>query len=152
MSIEQPNRVLVVDDDSDVRDLLTTVLRQRSLAVDAAADGQEALDLMREQQYAVIILDILMPVMDGFGVLDAMSRIEGSSPPVVLVLTGADRMTIEQLDAQRIHGIVRKPFDPEELASLVAACAEIKGRSPFEAMAMAMIAGGPFLAWLSGKI
>jgi len=106
---------------------------------------------MREHQYTVIILDILMPVMDGFAVLDAMSGMEGT-PPVVLVLTGADRLTIDRLDAQRIHGIVRKPFDPEELGSLIAACAEIRGRSPFEAMAMAMIAGGPFLAWLSGKI
>ena len=151
MNIEQPNRVLVVDDDSDVRDLLTTMLRQRSLAVDVAADGRQAIDLMREHQYMVIILDLLMPVMDGFAVLDAMSGMEGT-PPVVLVLTGADRLTIDRLDAQRIHGIVRKPFDPEELGSLIAACAEIRGRSPFEAMAMAMIAGGPFLAWLSGKI
>ena len=151
MNIEQPNRVLVVDDDSDVRDLLTTMLRQRSLAVDVAADGRQAIDLMREHQYTVIILDLLMPVMDGFAVLDAMSGMEGT-PPVVLVLTGADRLTIDRLDAQRIHGIVRKPFDPEELGSLIAACAEIRGRSPFEAMAMAMIAGGPFLAWLSGKI
>jgi len=151
MNIEQPNRVLVVDDDSDVRDLLTTMLRQRSLAVDVAADGRQAIDLMREHQYTVIILDLLMPVMDGFAVLDAMSGMEGT-PPVVLVLTGADRLTIDRLDAQRIHGIVRKPFDPEELGSLIAACAEIRGRSPFEAMAMAMIAGGPFLAWLSGKL
>lgn len=151
MSHEQPSRVLVVDDDSDVRELLTTIFRQRSLAVDLASDGRQALELMRENRYSVIILDILMPVLDGFGVLDGMSTLEGQSP-VVLVLTGADRRTIEQLDAQRIHGIVRKPFDPDELASLVAACAEIKGRSPFEAMAMAMIAGGPFLAWLSGKI
>ena len=151
MSIEQPNRVLVVDDDSDVRDLLTTIFRQRSLVVDTAADGREALELMREHRYTVIILDILMPVLNGFGVLEGMSSIEGQSP-VVLVLTGADRRTIERLDAQRIHGIVRKPFDPEELASLVAACAEIKARSPFEAMAMAMIAGGPFLAWLSSKL
>jgi len=151
MNIEQPNRVLVVDDDSDVRDLLTTMLRQRSLAVDAAADGRQAIDLMREHQYTVIILDILMPVMDGFAVLDAMPEIK-SSPPVVLVLTGADRLTLDRLDSQRIHGIVRKPFDPEELGSLVAACAEIRGRKPLEAMAMAMMAGGPFLAWLSGKI
>src|ERR1051325_1338093 len=103
MSYEQPSRVLVIDDDSDVRDLLTTIFRQRSLAVDTAPAGREALDLMREHRYAVIILDILMPVLDGFGVLDAMSSLEGQLP-VVLVLTGADRRTIEQLDAQRIHG------------------------------------------------
>ncbi len=71
--------------------------------------------------------------------------------PVVLVVTGADRRALAQLDAQRIHGIVRKPFDSEELASLVVACAEIRSRLNLGTMAIAtMIAGSPFLAWLNG--
>jgi hypothetical protein len=66
------------------------------------------------------------------------------------VLTGADRTIVERLDPQRIHGVVRKPFDPEELASVVVACAEIRGRSTFETMAIAtVLAGSPFIAWLS---
>jgi len=155
MSVDRQNRVLVVDDDADVRNLLVTMFRQRALAVDVAADGQQALDLLRDRQYAVVILDILMPVLNGFGVLEKLSgdsRGVSASSPVVLVLTGADRNTIDGLDGRGVHGIVRKPFDPEELTSLVVACAEIKGRGPLEAMAMAMIAGGPILAWLSGKI
>jgi DNA-binding response OmpR family regulator len=142
--------VLVVDDDPAIRDLLATAFRMHALEVDLAADGREALDLLAERRYAVIVLDLIMPNVDGFGVLDGMQGMGDS--PVVLVLTGADRRMLEQLDAQRIHGVVRKPFDPEELASLVVACAEIKGRSPFETMAMAMLAGGPILAWLSGKL
>ena len=145
-------RVLVVDDDASVREILSSVLQQHDLSVDAADGGEAAIELLREHHYAVVLLDLLMPGVDGFALLDQMAGGEVVSPPVVLVITGADRAAIERLDAQRIHGIVRKPFDPEELASLVAACAEIKARSPFEAMAMAMIAGGPFLAWLSSKL
>jgi CheY-like chemotaxis protein len=149
MLIEQQKRVLVVDDDPMVRDLLVFVLRRHSLAVDQASNGREALSLIKANPYAVIVLDLLMPVLDGFGVLDALGGPEMPSPPVVLVLTGADRGDITHLDAQRVHGIVRKPFDPEELASIVVACAEIRGRNAFGTMAIAtVLAGSPLLALL----
>ena len=139
MSPENQKRVLVVDDDPSVRMLLASVLGQRGLEVSTAADGREAIDLLRDQQFIVVILDLLMPGTDGFGVLDELKRGDGKSAPVVLVLTGADRSIVERLDPQRIHGIVRKPFDPEELASVVVACAEIRSRSSFETMAIATI-------------
>lgn len=141
-------RVLVVDDDAQIRELLTSVLSRRDLIVDEAADGREALELLRQNSYAVILLDLLMPNTDGFGVLDELET--AMSSPVVLVITGADRALVKQLDAQKIHGVLRKPFDPEDLANLVVACADIKSRSAFETMAIsAMIAGGPLLVWLN---
>lgn len=141
-------RVLIVDDDAAIRELLGSVLRRRDLIVDEARDGREALDLLKENSYSVVLLDLLMPNVDGFGVIDNLGS--AVSTPVVLVIMGADRALIRHLDPQRIHGVVNKPFDAEELATLVMACAEIKSRTPFEAMAIsAMIAGGPFLAWLN---
>jgi CheY-like chemotaxis protein len=149
MNAEQQKRVLVVDDDPIIRQLLVWTLRQHSLNVDEAGDGAEALALIKEHQYAVILLDLLMPVVDGFGVLDALRGPEIPLQPVVLVITGADRADTDGLDPQRIHGIVKKPFDPEELASLVVACAEIRGRNAFGTMAIAMLAGSPLLALLN---
>ena len=141
-------RVLIVDDDATIRLMLTGVLRRRDMIVDEALDGREALDLLKQHSYSVVLLDLLMPNVDGFGVIENIGT--AISTPVVLVITGADRSLVRQLDPQRIHGIVNKPFDPEELANLVVTCAEIKSRSPFETMAIsAMIAGGPFLAWLN---
>ncbi|HMC23066.1 MAG TPA: response regulator [Thermoanaerobaculia bacterium] len=138
-------RVLIVDDDAVIRELLGTLLRQRDLTVDEASDGREALELLKENVYSVVLLDLLMPNVDGFGVLEGLT-----SSPVVLVITGAERALVKQLDPKKIHGVVRKPFDAEELANLVVACAEIRSRSAFETMAIsAMIAGGPFLAWLN---
>ena len=143
-------RVLVVDDDVEIRNLLSAVLERYDMVVDTAADGAAAIDLLRESQFAVVLVDLMMPGMDGFALLDHISARQAVSPPVVLVITAADRSAIERLDAQRIHGVVRKPFDPEEIARLVVACAEIKSRSPFGPMAIAtMIAGGPFLALLN---
>ncbi|HEV7485966.1 MAG TPA: response regulator [Thermoanaerobaculia bacterium] len=150
MNVEQQKRVLVVDDDPLIRRLLVATLERHSLTVDEASDGLAALALIKEHQYGVIVLDLLMPLLDGFGVLNALDGPSMTSPPVVLVITGAERQTVDHLDPQRIHGIVRKPFDPEELASVVVACAEIRGRNSFGTMAIAtVIAGSPLLALLN---
>ncbi len=146
MSAAQQKRVLVVDDDPAIRELLRSVLRRCDLIVDEAEDGAEALDLLKENSYSVILLDLLMPVVDGYTVIE---KLDSMSSPVVLVITGAEHTALRQLDSRKIHGILRKPFDADELANLVVACAEIKSRSSFETMAIsAMIASGPLLAWL----
>lgn len=150
MATEQHRRVLVVDDDSDVRTILSSVLVPHGLVVDVAANGSEALALLREHTYAVVLLDLLMPQLDGFGVLDALQAETMQSPPVVLVLTGADSNVVDRLDPQKIHGLIQKPFDPKDLADLVLACSDIKGRGAFGTMAIAtMISGAPLLVWLN---
>jgi len=141
---ELHKRVLVADDDAVVREILTSVLEEQSLQVDCAEDGRRALELMRENQYSVVLLDLLMPEMNGFEVLE---NLDEDLRPVVLVVTGADQSTVAELDSRIVHGIVRKPFDPHELAELVRACAEIRGRGPLGAMAIAtVIAGSPLFA------
>src|SRR5688572_3285532 len=117
---EQGQRVLIVDDDPNVRNILATALRQKALGIDEAANGREAIEMLRENAYAVVLLDLMMPHVDGFAVLDAI-KTDTANPPVVLVITGASRELIERLDTQRIHGVVRKPFDPVEVASVVGA-------------------------------
>ena len=146
MASEHYRRVLIVDDDADIRNLLHTALRLKSLNVDTAVDGQQAIDLLRQHSYGVVLLDLFMPVVDGFAVLDAIEK--EANPPVVLVITGADRGTIEKLDARRIHGVVKKPFDIEELSSVVAACADVRGMRGLETMAIAI----PILALLSSRM
>lgn len=149
-SDEQHRRVLIVDDDPNVRAILATALRQKALHVEQATDGAEAIAMLRENTYAVVLLDLMMPHVDGFGVLDAIHT-DNAHPPVVLIVTGASRQLIEQLDTQRIHGVVRKPFDPLEVAAIVAACADVRGRGTFETMAIAtMVSGGALITWLRG--
>lgn len=148
--VEHHKRVLIAEDDAGLRLLLAATIRRRGLHVDEAADGEEALALATANRYSVMLLDLLMPVMNGFGVLEQISNDDAPPPPVVLVITGADRAIVERLGAHRIHGVVRKPFDAEEIASVVVACAEIRERTSFETMAIAtMLAGGPFLALLN---
>jgi CheY-like chemotaxis protein len=130
MTTEHHRRVLVVDDDPDVRTMVVTALRQRFLHVDEAADGRQAINLLGQNRYAVILLDLLMPDVDGFTVIEAIDQ--KAYPPIILVVTGADRRVVDRLDPRRAHGIVKKPFDPYEVADVVSACADIRGLDPVE--------------------
>lgn len=146
MTAEQQKRVLVVDDETGIRKLLCEVLRGRGLDVDEAGDGKEALDLIAARQYGVIVLDLVMPVIDGFVVAEKLSLLKPR--PVVLVVTDSEPSLVDWLDPLAVHGIVRKPYEAEELANVVAACAEIRFRMSLETMALAIAAGGSLIALL----
>jgi twitching motility two-component system response regulator PilH len=149
LTSDQFRRVLIVDDDADIRLLLATALRQKGLEIDEAVDGRSAIEALRAHPYAVVLLDLMMPEIDGFGVLEAI-RTDVSPQPVVLVLSGASRQLIEKVDTSRIHGIVRKPFDPIEVANIVASCADVPGRSRFDTMAVAsVLSSGALISWLA---
>jgi CheY-like chemotaxis protein len=98
-------RVLVVDDDPDLRQHLRGVLEKEGLEVDEAGDGRAALTRLDEQWPGLILLDLLMPEMDGFAFLAELQRRgEGRSVPVV-VLTAKDLTAAER---QRLSGPIGK--------------------------------------------
>ena len=150
MTEDSSKRVLVAEDDASIREMLVSVLRRKGLVVDEAVDGSDALDKIMRSNYSVVLLDLAMPLVSGFEVLDRLAEEPAHVAPIVLVVTGADRSATRKLDSKRIHGVVRKPFDVEELASIVLACAEIRERNTFGTMAIAtMLAGSPLLALLN---
>lgn len=150
VDVEQGKRVLVVDDDAEVRRLLEGAFGQHGLVVDTAQDGRKAIALIAESTYSVVILDLVMPDGDGFHVLDHVRSRAVDHAPVVLVVTGASDRIVAELDPRLVHGIIRKPFDIQELTNIVVACAEIRNRSTFDKMAIAaLFAGPPIMAWLS---
>jgi CheY-like chemotaxis protein/nitrogen-specific signal transduction histidine kinase len=116
-------RVLVVDDDVDERRRLRHLLEQEGLKVDEAGDGRAALMRLDEQWPALILLDLLMPAMDGFAFLaELQRRADGRSVPVV-ILTAKD---LTAADYQRLGGpierILRKgPLGQEQLLAEVSA-------------------------------
>lgn len=153
MLSEPARRVLVVDDDERIRKLLESRLSARGLAVDAVADGGEAIDALHRARYSVVLLDLVMPRVDGFAVIEWIqeNRRLLQPQPVLLLLTGAEPRFPGDLDAETVHGILRKPFDPNELASLVAACAEAKVRSSLQAMALAAMVSAQLLVFLTSR-
>ena len=107
-------RILIAEDERDLNHILTERLRKEHYSVDACFDGQEALDYLEGAEYDALILDIMMPVMDGLTVLKKL-RSRGNSVPVLL-LTAKDSIEdrVNGLDAGANDYLV-KPFAFEEL-------------------------------------
>lgn len=114
-------RVLVVDDDEAIRTLLFIVLRRRGFAVDRARNGDEAIEMMERCRYAVALLDLMMPVKNGWDVLDWMGKQPRSERPLAIVLTAG--MSARSLSPDVVAGTLHKPFDVELLLDMVQACA-----------------------------
>lgn len=131
--IEKP-AVLLVDDNEGTCTLVRALL-QREFAVDVASDGAIALEKLQHAQYAAILLDLRMPVLDGFGVLEHLREHSPQTLPRVLVLTAAlTRGEISRARQFAICGIIEKPFEVEDLLTAVRQCAGISDSSSMGAM------------------
>jgi CheY-like chemotaxis protein len=110
-------RVLVIDDEPDVRWLLRLSLEREGHEVILAEDGLRGVAMAQRQKPDVIVLDLMMPVMDGYGVLETLGRDARTAHVPVLVLTAkaipAEEERVSLLGARRF---LTKPFDPQDLA------------------------------------
>ncbi|MEO2105088.1 MAG: response regulator [Actinomycetota bacterium] len=130
-------RVLVVDDDPNVRFTVRVALEGsppsgQPMAVVEAANGVEALQATQHDTYDLVLLDIMMPGLDGFAVLHAL-RQHGDDPPVVMLTARGREVDIVNAFRAGADGYVTKPFDVDELAYLVA---DLTGREVSERRAM----------------
>ena len=111
-------RILIAEDERDLNHILTERLRKEHYSVDACFDGQEALDYLEGAEYDALILDIMMPVMDG---LTLLKKIRSRGNPIpVLLLTAKDSIEdrVRGLDAGANDYLV-KPFAFEELLARI---------------------------------
>ena len=114
---------LVVDDDLAIRRLLIATFVRRGIAVDEANDGDVAIQRLSEKSYDVVLLDLMMPKVSGFEVLQHMDSTDSTTP--VIVLSAASQKFLEKVDSQRVKAVVRKPFDLNELILAVLALCEM---------------------------
>jgi DNA-binding response OmpR family regulator len=113
----KPRLVLVVDDDEMIRRLVRAVLEADEFEVAEARDGQIALQLASETEPAVVVLDVMMPGLDG---VEVCRRLDHSKVKVV-VLTARDDPKLEaEAKAAGADAFLTKPFSPMELLDLVA--------------------------------
>jgi DNA-binding response OmpR family regulator len=110
--------VLVVDDDPAIRGLVADALRVEGYSVDLAAHGREALDAMRARKPATVVLDLMMPVMDGFSFMEACHQ-ERLCADVPIVVISAVQDALKRMDEVTVHACIAKPFDLEELVRTV---------------------------------
>lgn len=110
----QPKRALVVDDEPSVRDVLVDALRLSGFEVDAAADGLEALNLLRRTSFDILITDVNMPKLSGYDLVDKL-RSAGDYTPVIFLTARNQRPDISMGFTLGADDYVAKPFGLEEL-------------------------------------
>lgn len=112
--------VLVVDDDPDVRQLVEMKLRLDGIETLAAGNGQEALDVLAQSQVDLVVLDLMMPVMDGIEACKQIREQEAfANLPIIMLTAKAQAADIQAGFANGATDYVVKPFSPRELLSRV---------------------------------
>ena len=115
-------RVLVVDDDPAIRQIIAVLLQRDGVDVAIAEDGERANAMLAQEEYAVVLLDLMMPRLDGYGVIEFMKQ-RGIKTPIVVVSAVSDERTFE-LDPQLVRVAMQKPIEPRELRTVVRAILE----------------------------
>ena len=112
-------RILIVDDEDNIRLVIKEYLKNENYLVDEASNGLEALDKIEKNKYDLMILDIMMPKMDGF---DLLKRIDSNKMIPTIMLSARDD-EYDKLDGFRlgVDDYVTKPFSPKELMARVKA-------------------------------
>jgi DNA-binding response OmpR family regulator len=113
----KPRLVLVVDDDEMIRRLVRAVLEADEFEVAEARDGQTALQLASETQPAVVVLDVMMPGIDG---VEVCRRLDHDQARVVILTARDDPKLEAEARAAGADAFMTKPFSPMELLDLVA--------------------------------
>ncbi len=128
---QSAERILVVDDEPEIVALVAYHLGKAGYRLATASTGQEALEAARRERYSLIVLDLMLPQMSGFEVLEALRADEATRDVAVLMLTA------RREEPDRIRGLslgaddyLTKPFSPAELVLRVAAILRRSGTAP----------------------
>lgn len=119
--MSEARRALVVDDDAGIRILVARLLTRHGFTVESARDGGEAIEKLLEHDYALIALDLMMPRIDGMGVI---RYLEGHRPELlhrVIVMTAFGAETKEDV-CPPVESFIEKPFDVDRFLKEAARC------------------------------
>lgn len=115
-----PRRILVVDDDLSILELVSTRLTLAGYIVLTAKNGVEALSRLSERRYDGMVLDLNMPVMDGFGVLECMADLPDPPPPTLVLTASHNSADVQRAVKLGARDYLSKPFEDRQLQMRVA--------------------------------
>jgi DNA-binding response OmpR family regulator len=116
--VQMPTHVLVVDDDADIVEFVTTFLKSSGYRVTCAYDGEDALQKAREHLPQFVLLDLNIPIQDGWLVCSKLKLVK--SAPKIVFITGETRPDLEQF-AEFVHAdaVLHKPFGVEDIKRVI---------------------------------
>jgi DNA-binding response OmpR family regulator len=118
--VEQATRILLVDDERAIRTICRVNLESDGMEVVEAADGAQALELVRAESPSLVLLDVMMPTVDGWTAAESL-LVDPETKDIPVVFLSARAAPEDRLRAQKLGavGYVVKPFDPVELAAII---------------------------------
>lgn len=120
---ERPYRALIVEDDPAIRRLVEKLLSRRHIEIDTAHDGREAVNKLTAGTYSVLILDLMVPELNGFEVIEFLKREKMNIP--VAVVSAVSQQALTRLDLDIVKLVISKPFDVDEFTKgVLELCAE----------------------------
>ncbi|HEY4406458.1 MAG TPA: response regulator [Xanthobacteraceae bacterium] len=115
-----PKRILTIDDSRTMRDMLRMTLANAGYVVIQAVDGLDGLDVLKKERVDVVITDINMPKLDGYGVIRRLRADSGyDDTPILVLSTENDQKTKDIGRDAGATGWLVKPFDPDQLVEIV---------------------------------
>ena len=111
--------ILIVDDDAILAGLLQLTLQLEGYDVDVAENGQIGLDAVAGRRFDLILLDLLMPDVDGIKFLRLLADTAGHRPPVMIVSSAIEEHLTDRLRAFGVVDVARKPVEPADLVERV---------------------------------
>src|SRR5437764_13973314 len=115
-------RILVIDDDLAIRVLLQAVLKRMKFTVELAEDGQVGLDKLKHDGYDLILLDLMMPRVNGYEFIDRIGVDYPEERPHIIVFTAAGKRGVEKIPPNAICNSILKPFDLEKFIEMIGEC------------------------------
>jgi DNA-binding response OmpR family regulator len=122
--MSQP-RALIIDDDDPIRTMLSTIVRHQGFRVDTARDGGEAIENLDRDGYNVVVLDLMMPRVDGYAVLDHMREHQPQLLPCTILATAVPERDVRRNLRDDIYMVHTKPFDVQQFIADVRRCAQL---------------------------
>jgi DNA-binding response OmpR family regulator len=122
--VDEKKRALVVDDDDPIRAMLAKVVERQNLSVDTARDGVEAIERIDEDGYSVILLDMMMPRIDGFGVLKHLEAHHPKKLRCTIIASAVPESEILKQFNMPVFRIHAKPFDMAKLIADIHTCVD----------------------------
>ncbi|MFH1753269.1 MAG: response regulator [Candidatus Omnitrophota bacterium] len=117
---QSTNKILVVDDESGILDMIKDWLGSKGYEVITALDGEDGLRMAQKENPAIIILDIMMPGIDGFEVLNRLrSSPKSRNKPIIMLTSRRETETIEKAEHRGATDYIMKPFSVEDLLTMV---------------------------------
>jgi two-component system alkaline phosphatase synthesis response regulator PhoP len=112
---EKKGRLLVVDDDHAIRKLLERIAKRAGFEVETAKDGADALEMIEARFYDIALIDLMMPRLSGYELLQRISTRE--QRPIVIVATALTNGDVATVDDSMVRHVIRKPFDVQAVVT-----------------------------------